>query len=361
MTAAGGAGRTIRVGIAGLGFGADVHLPAFRTIPGVDVIALLGTTSDRAKEIEKRTDLPVESDIGAWLDHKFDAVSVALPPPAIGGVVSAALERRLPVLCEKPLGKSAAEAERLARLADGIATGLDFQFPELETFSALKAAIDERAFGPIRHASVTWLTNSWAHRSGHWSWKTDADRGGGVLTLLGTHLLYLTEWLFGPVSALFARRDARVTERLFPSPGANAADDLLTLVIEHRHGPILTATVGNASPGISVHRWIVVGDRGTAVLENETRDYMAGFALRVLDENGKVVLSRTPPVGDGDGRLPPFRRLATRFIDAVRLGRDFQPSFDAGARVASLTDAVRESAAAGAWIPIQEGLKSARA
>jgi len=349
------------MGIAGIGFGADVHLPAFRTIPGVNVVALLGTSSDRAKEMSARTGLPVESDVDAWFNHGFDAVSVALPPFAVGTIVSTALAWRLPVLCEKPLGASSEEAEHLARLAKGITTGLDFQFAELETFSALKAAIEGGALGSIRQASVTWLTHSWTHRSRQWSWKTDADRGGGVLTLLGTHLLYLTEWLFGPVAGLSARLVSHATAKLSPSPHANAADDLLALIIEHQNGPLLTATIGNANPGISVHRWIINGDRGTAVLENETRDYMAGFSLRVLDENGTVLLLRTETTEGSDGRLSPFRRLATRFIDAVRLGRHFQPSFDAGARVALLADSVRKAAAARAWIQIPDRVHVASA
>ncbi len=117
---------------------------------------------------------------------------------------------------------------------------------------------------------------------------------------------------------------------------------------------MLAATVGNASPGMSVHRWIVVGDRASAIVENETRDYMAGFTLRILDESGAVVSSLTEPPTDGDGRIPPFRRLAARFVGAIRSGGTCRPDFADGARVAFLVDMIRESAAQRTEIRLKE-------
>jgi predicted dehydrogenase len=229
---------------------------------------------------------------------------------------------------------------------------VDFQFTELETFKALKGVIDEGRLGRLQHASVTWLTYSKAQSTGKWSWKTDAAQGGGVLTLLGTHLLYLAEWLLGPAARVFSRMESRATTRLLPNARAMAGDDLLALTIEHHDGALLTAVVGNANPGLSIHRWIVVGDKGTAIVENEGRDYMAGFTLRIIDENGRIVASYAEPMAEGDGRLPPFRRLAARFIEAVRTGGTFRPDFADGARVAFLTDAVRRSAANGAYVDV---------
>ena len=288
------------LGIAGLGFAVDVHLPAFRSIPGIEVVALLGQRPERAEEANRRTGLPVDVNVSTWLDRDLDAVSVAVPPQAVAPVVSAVLQRKLPVLCEKPLGVSSTEAQTLAAQAEGIVTALDFQFADLDCFRSLKAAIDEGVLGTIRHVSVTWLTNSYTHRAGLWSWKTDRGRAGGVLTLLGTHLLYLAEWLLGPATELAARLDAHAAAPRRPVDAA-AADDLLVLATQHANGAVLAATVSNASPGVSVHRWIVVGDRASAIVENETRDYMAGFTLRILDKIGRGG-ELAYRAGDGRGR-----------------------------------------------------------
>lgn len=346
--------RPLRVGIAGLRFGADVHLPAFSMIPGIEVVALLGRDPEHAKVVGHRTRTPTMVDLTAWLDCGFDAVSVALPPDSVESVVGAALDRGIPVLCEKPLGHSEMAARALADRASNSITATDFEFAELETFIALRETLARDAIGPIRHVSVSWLTESWAQQNRNWSWKTDLSRGGGALTLFGTHLLYLAEWLFGPVSRVFARFDARTTARLRPTEQALAAEDLVHLILEHASGPVFSAVFGNANPGMFDHRWTVVGERGTAALHNASRDLATGFNLLIANRDGAVVHREREPAVEGDGRVPPFFRLASRFIDSVRSRERCRPDFRDGARVEYLASAVRKSAALGRWVELEE-------
>ena len=328
----------VRVGIAGLGFGTAVHLPGCRAIEGVEVVALLGRCPERANEVAQQTGLPVETNLEAWFDHNFDAVTVALPPRIVFPVVCAALERNIPVLCEKPLGNTSAEADVLMRRAMGLTTAVDFQFAELEAFRELRTRLASGALGSIRHASVTWLVDSWALRNRKWSWKTDATQGGGVLTVLGTHFFYLTEWLFGPVSSVSAYVDSRTTAAQAP-PGTVPSEDIIALIVKHRDGPIVFATIGNSCPGMSLHRWTISGELGSAVIENPTSDYMSGFLLRVREEYFPSAPSTTK-----DGRIQPFTRLARRFFSAVEQRAECTPSFGNGARVAALTELARKSA-----------------
>jgi predicted dehydrogenase len=95
---------TLRIGIAGLGFGLDVHLPGFRSLPGIEVIGLLGRDPVRAVEVASRTGLPVSTDLQIWLEAPFDAVSLALPPIELEYAAGIAIDRGLPILAEKPLG-----------------------------------------------------------------------------------------------------------------------------------------------------------------------------------------------------------------------------------------------------------------
>jgi predicted dehydrogenase len=56
MTRANGR-RSLRVGIAGLGYGVDVHLPGFCGLGDVEVIGLLGRDAVRASAVAERTGL----------------------------------------------------------------------------------------------------------------------------------------------------------------------------------------------------------------------------------------------------------------------------------------------------------------
>jgi predicted dehydrogenase len=339
----------LRIGIAGLGFGLDVHLPGFRGIPNVEVIGLLGRDPVRAAAVAATTGLPVSTDVTAWLDAPFDAVSLALPPAGLDEIAAAAMDRGLPILCEKPLGSDNASACALAARAAGRPSAVDFEFAELATFAALHEMIRAGAIGPIRHVAVAWLMESRAHRDGQWSWKTDAARHGGVVTLLGTHVFYLLEWLLGPIDRLSARLDCRATSRFIPADSERPADDLAHLLLEHRGGAVSSVVLGNANPAVAVHRWTIIGERGSAVLENAGNS-LTGFTLNVCDRDGRVIHRSAEATTGEDSRIEPFRRLASRFVAAVRAGTRCRPDFDDGARVAALADAAKHSASVGTWV-----------
>jgi predicted dehydrogenase len=342
----------IRIGIAGLGFGRDVQLPAFRHIPGVAVTGLLVSNPDRAARLKQETGVPVLVDAERWLDLGFDAVSIALPPVEMERVCQAAIERGLPVFAEKPLGTCGPAAHALAKSAAGRPTAVDFEYAELQTFQDLRAILDRKQIGEVRHVAITWLAESWAHRHAGPSWKLDATRGGGVLNLVATHLFFMLEVLLQRVDRLIAHLDNRVTRRI-DCGSMPPAEDLAHVTMEHSDGVTSSIVCSNSSPGALMHRWVVVCDRGTAVLDNSSRDDVTSFTLTVYGGDGNMIHHRKEPKGGHDGRIPLFRRIAERFVAAVHSGQECRPSFVEAARVADLVDATRLAASSGQWINIR--------
>jgi predicted dehydrogenase len=339
----------IRIGIAGLGFGRDVHLPAFRSISGVRVTGLLGANRERASKAAEETGLPVVVEQERWFDLGFDAISVALPPVEIEQVCRAALARGLPVLAEKPLGPDGRAAHALAGAAAGRPNAVDFEFAELQTFRDLRAVLQDALVGEVRHLTITWFAQSWAHRRRVPSWKLDAARAGGVLNLFVTHLFFMLDELLPEVEQVSARLDCRATASICGEADV-PAEDLAHVMMEHRGGAVSSITCSNSTPGTFMHRWVVVCERGTVVFENSSRDDISAFTLTVLSGTGDVIRRSAEPRADGDGRIPLFRRIAERFVAAVRDGGECRPDFAAAARVADLVDAARRSAASGLWI-----------
>lgn len=336
-------GQPLRIGIAGLGFGVSVHAPALLGFPDVEVVGLAGRSAEKAQAAADKLGIARGcGSIAELLDLGIDAITLALPPDQVFAAVDTTLARKVAVLCEKPLGTDAASSALLAQRASGVITAMDFIFAELDLFIRLKQIIDGGTLGRVRHANLLWLTESWAHRGRRWSWKTDADQYGGALSLFGAHVFYLAEWLFGPAEGVYAHF-APSAAATFALPGARAAEDLVACNFRHASGTTLNCTFGNANPGITIHRWTVVLDTGTVVLENDSSDY-AAFQLFVL-KPGAPPECLAVPAPEGDGRLPPLRRLARRFVDAIREGCPMQPDFSAGARVQRLDAGVRASAA----------------
>ena len=332
--------RPLRFGVAGLGFGAAVHLPTLLAMPGVQVVVIAGRRRDAASAMAARFGIAEAADSWeALLDHELDAVTFALPPDENERACEAALRKRIAVLSEKPLAPSVEAAARLNRLADGVTTGVDFQYAELEAFQRFAALLRSRELGAVRRVQVTWLVQSLAQRNHVWSWKADRQRGGGVTTLLGSHLFYLAEWLFGDIRELVSRASSSATAAFTPE-GAEPADDTVDLWASFASGATLSATYGNAAPAGPGHRWECVCEQGTITLHNPTSDYMAGFELTIRTPAQTRVEFRDTPVATVDGRLAPFARLASRFVAAVRNSGTMQPDFAAALRVQEMMEHV---------------------
>jgi predicted dehydrogenase len=268
------------------------------------------------------------------LDRGLDAVTLALPPDQNVRALHLAIARGIPVFTEKPVTTDAPAALRLAEAAAGLTTVVDFEFAELHTFRAARELTAAGEVGAIRHVAVNWMVESYAARKGLWSWKVDPDRGGGVLSLLGSHLLYLAEWFTGPIEHIWAA--GATIGRPEESPDKKRAPDTFQIGLRHASGITTSVNLSNAAPGVYEHRWDFIGDRGTARLINIGRDYMSGFRLLLLDCDGREAEIIRGPSSGGDGRLAPVSVLMERFVEAIREKRSTQPDLRAGARVQQL-------------------------
>ena len=265
--------KQIRVGVAGLGFGAAVHVPAFQSLPDTEVVVLAGSTEERARCRAQK--LGIESACAGFerlFDYDIDAVSLALPPKQNAEAARLALDHKIPVLCEKPIAADADTAAYLAMRAKDHLAVVDFQFGELYGFRALSHLMRYPVIGPVRHVQVSWLTHSYAHRNKLFNWKVDESKDGGVLNMLGLHFFHLTEWLFGTIDGLSARVDSRATAAFAP-PDASPAEDLVHIQGELSSGATLQAVIGNASPGGCGHRIEVTCEEGTVILHNPNEDH----------------------------------------------------------------------------------------
>ena len=330
----------IRVAVAGLGFGAAVHVPGLRRIRGVEVCALAGTDKARTADSAAKLAIPLAVEgYKALLDAAPDAVSLALPPALNGAAVEFFLQHRIPVLSEKPLAQDGDVARRLLAMAGDLPCAVDFEFAELPAFLVAKRAIDTGEIGEVRAVHIYWAVEALAVRLKEKSWKTDDS--GGVLPLLFCHTAYLLEWLFPRLRTLFAR--LKVGGKTW-SPAGGAPADTVHLTAELESGAIVSAFVSNAAPGMSAHRWAVIGSDATLTIANESRAYMAGFRVQRHTHQGVAQLQADGEQGRDDSRIAPFTSLAGRFVAALRAGGAMRPGFREGWRAAVIGDAVRQSA-----------------
>ena len=157
-------GARLRIGVAGLGAVAQaVHLPLLARLPDAfEVAALCDLSPGLLDALGDRYQVPPSarySDVDALLAGATIDGLLVLTSGSHGGVALAALERGIPVLCEKPLAYTQAEADALAASpnADRLLLGYMKVFDPATVEAARIRADSASRLGALRTIEVTVL------------------------------------------------------------------------------------------------------------------------------------------------------------------------------------------------------------
>ena len=142
----------MRVGLVGAGWVTQYHLPAWRRLPDVEVVAICDP--DPAALAQRADARAIPQRFAALHDMlddaKLDALDIASPRQFHAAHVRAGAARGLPLLCQKPLGVDLAQAEALV---DEVAGHVPFMVHENWRFRPyyreLKAWLDAGLVGDI--------------------------------------------------------------------------------------------------------------------------------------------------------------------------------------------------------------------
>lgn len=341
--------RRLAVGVVGAGFGVKVHVPAFRADARFVVAGLASQNPERAAAAAGAAGIARAFPRWEALvdDPAIDVVSIAVPPLSQPEILERAVAAKKHVFAEKPLGGGAAFAARVALRAEreGITHAVDFEFPEIDVFQRARALLAEGRVGRLRHASVSWHIESYAHRHGlRGGWKASRRAGAGVLGLFLSHSFYYLEWLLG-------RRIVDLQARLTRDPelGSDAADEVVHALLTCEGGLPVVVAASSCSRAGNGHRIELHGDEGALVLENVHSDYISGFELSELDGPGRIrerTASSWQPAPGADGRIAAVGSLVRRFGDAIERGTRCEPGLAEAARVEALLDRAKNDGTA---------------
>lgn len=255
---------THRVGIVGLGLIGRERLSALEEL--VDrgsQIEIVGVVDPYAPpDLVPETRL---SSISELISLQPDLVIVATPHDIAVPISEELLWDGADVLLEKPLGRSAAEADRLARSARAsgrtLHVGMNYRF-----FAGVRALLEDVRRGRFGELVSCRMTLGHGGSPGdETTWKLDPVRaGGGCLIDPGIHLFDLASLIAGDVSVTYANQWSG-----FWSTG----------IEEACHVELRSSTVELIHLDISVVRWRsafsieVVGTDGYGVVSGRGRSY----------------------------------------------------------------------------------------
>ncbi|MEO8482552.1 MAG: Gfo/Idh/MocA family oxidoreductase [Acidobacteriota bacterium] len=277
----------IRVGLIGYGLaGTAFHAPFITTTPGLDLTVVV--TSDAVRQASARASHPdveiLASADALWQPpRRVDLVVIATANVAHAPLARAAIAAGIPVLVDKPLATTAADARSL--VADAARAGVPLTVFQNRRWDGdvrtLRKLLADGALGaPVRFESrfERWRLEA---RTG-WRGSADPSQAGGLLVDLGSHVIDQALWLFGPAADVYAELDRR-------RPGSEVDDDAF-VAITH-------------ASGVRSHLWmsILASQRGPRLRLLGTSASYVKFGMDVQED---ALRRGETPTGPGWGEEP---------------------------------------------------------
>src|SRR5205807_5762319 len=208
----------IGIGIIGTGFARTTQSPGFKNCDRARVVAIASGHREHAEKVAREFDIEhVDSDWRALVARDdVDLVSIVTPPVTHCEMTLAALEHGKAVLCEKPMAMNADEALRMTERARqaGVIALIDHELRFLPGRVKMRELIQRGDIGKVRHAKLTFRSDSRADVNRPWNWWSDETQGGGTLGAIGSHVIDGFHWLLAAeVSEVFSNLATHVRQR----------------------------------------------------------------------------------------------------------------------------------------------------
>ncbi|MGW1540463.1 Gfo/Idh/MocA family protein [Streptomyces sp. NPDC002309] len=226
-------GSPLRVGLVGYGLAGSVfHAPLITTTEGLALDTVV--TSNPERQEQARAEHPGVR-VAAGPDELFeraddlDLLVIASPNKTHVPLATEALKSGLPVVVDKPIAGTAAEARELAALAEerGLLLSV-FQNRRWDNdFLTLRRLVAEGELGDVLRFESRF--ERWRPQlKGGWRESGDPAEIGGLLYDLGSHVVDQALVLFGPAASVYAEADTR-------RQGAETDDDTF-IAVTHESG-----------------------------------------------------------------------------------------------------------------------------
>ena len=249
----------MRVGIAGYGLaGRSFHAPLLKGC-GFEVAAVLTGNSTRARQAKE--DFPlikVVENFNDLLARELDLVVIATANSSHAEYALAAINAGIPVVVEKPMGRTVAETERILDAGEeaGVPVTAFYNRRWDSDMLTLKKVASNGLIGKVFRLDSRFERFRPQLNPSAWRETLTPEEGGGLLLDLQTHLLSTALDAFGPAELTYASvRKIR-----------GESEDDVVLNLRHTSGVDSYCSV-SAISGSTGPRIRVLGTEGALIIE----------------------------------------------------------------------------------------------
>ena len=372
--------KTLNIGLVGYGFmgrthsNAYLHAPRFFELPYKPVLkAVAARNEERVKKFA--ANWGYESYELEWrklVERKdIDLIDIASPNDTHHDIAIAAAKAGKIVMCEKPLGRTAAEAEAMVAAVEsaGVPNTVWYNYRRVPAVVLIKQLLDEGRFGRIFHYRANflqdWTISQDLPQGGEGLWRLDvAVAGSGVTGDLLAHNIDTALWLNGPIAEVSAMTETFIKERKHTLTGKVepvGIDDASAVLCRFENGSLAIFEATRYARGHkALYTLEINGEKASAFWDLHDLHRLQYFDHR---DEGRVRGWRDVHITDGDhpymkhwwvpglqiGYEHTFIHQFADFVEAVGNGKSLPPTFRDGLATDYVTDAILKSAKTRQW------------
>ncbi len=372
--------RNLNIGLVGYGFMGRTHSNAFRQVNRFFELeyqpvlkAICARDGEKASAFAAQWGYDsVETD---WRNlvarPDIDLIDIASPNDTHAEIAIAAAGAGKMVLCEKPLGRNAAEAERMVKTLEkaGTANMVWYNYRRVPAVSLAKQLIDEGRLGRIFHYRAKflqdWTISKDLPQGGAALWRLDVNvAGSGVTGDLLAHCIDTALWLNGPIDQVTAMTETFIKERKHNLTGKVekvGIDDASAFLARFSNGSLATFEATRYARGHkALYTFEINGEHASIFWDLHDLHRLQFFDHR---DEGRLRGWRSVHITDGDhpymkhwwvpglqiGYEHTFIHQMADFLQGLGEGKPVAPSFREALATDYVSDAVLRSAASGRW------------
>ncbi len=348
--------KPVRVGVIGAGSNTRTrHIPGFKAIPGVEVVAACNRTQASGEKVAKEFGIPRVA--RSWKEiidaPDIDAVCIGTWPNMHGKLTVAALRAGKHVLTEARMARNLTEAELMlaeSKRHPDLVTQIVPAPMSLPFDATVVDFLQAERLGTLREVLITATTDALADSALPLNWRQSLRLSGKNTLMLGIYYEMVLRWLGQEVTSLVADAAIFTKERKDEGgvPQSTAIPESLTVL-----GSYPALTIGTTAPWASA--WQPTGARlvahfsgvETTAPRSEIRLNGSEGGLRLDLAKGELWHAKR-----GEAEKPvviaPEKRGAWRveadFIDSIRDGKPVRlTDFATGVKYMHFTESVWES------------------
>jgi predicted dehydrogenase len=372
--------KKLNVGLVGYGFMGRTHSNAFRQAPRFFDVpyepvlkAVCARNADRVKAFAANWGYEsVETDWRSLVARKdIDLIDIASPNDTHAEIAVAAARAGKMVMCEKPLGRNAAEAEAMVAAVEAakVPNSVWYNYRRVPAVVLLKDLIDKGTLGRVFHYRAQflqdWTISADLPQGGEGLWRLDvAVAGSGVTGDLLAHCIDTALWLNGSLTTVTAMTETFIKQRKHTLTGKVepvGIDDASAFMGRFQNGSLALFEATRYARGHkALYTLEINGEHASARWDLHDLHRLQWFDHR---DEGRLRGWRSVHVTDGDhpymkqwwvpglqiGYEHTFIHQFADFLQAAARGESAPPSFRDGLATDAVTDAVLKSAKSGRW------------